>query len=375
MNIGINGFEAVVPRFGFNKSGIPNRVGSSEYCFKLLKYLERIDRENNYVVFLPKSPTSDLPSESINWHYEVFKVIKFWTLWGLSKKIIRNKSKLNVFFSPTHYLPINLSTPAVISILDVSYVKYPELFTKKDLYKLKIWGKYSVSKADKILTISQSSKSDIIKTYGISGTKISVVYPGVREESVNYLSMESLLKKFNINKEYILFVGTLQPRKNIKKLIEAFSKIETNADLVIVGRKGWMYEDILSAPQEMGIENRVKFIHDATDDDLPSFYKYAKFFILPSLYEGFGLPILEAMKNGCPVITSDTSSMPEAGGDASLYIDPNDTEDISKKMKNLLEDDKLREDLIKKGYVQVKKFSWEKSARETLAILDEVGKK
>ncbi len=377
MVIGINGYEAVVPRFGFDpKTGLPNRVGSSEFCYQLLSSLSRLDKKNNYFIYLPVNPASDMPKETDKWHYIVFTSKKLWTLIGLSRKLSKNENKLDVFFSPTHYLPVITNSKSVISIMDVSYLHFPKLFKKKDLYQLKFWGKYSIKKAKKIITISQSSKSDIIKSYDIPADKIAVVYPGIeRVSSIQYsvLSMDELRNKFGIKNKYILFVGTLQPRKNLERLIEAFAKLKReDLDLVIVGKKGWMFEDILNAPKKFGVTDSVHFLHNVTDEDLPSFYRFAEIFVLPSLYEGFGLPVLEAMKYGCPVITSDISSLPEAGGDAALYVDPKDTDDIVLKMRKLLEDENLRKDLITKGTKQVEKFSWEKSASETLKVLEEV---
>lgn len=377
MTIGINGYEAVVPRFGYDpRTGIPGRVGSGEYCFELLVNLNRIDKKNNYIIYLPQNPTSDLPKESEKWHYRVVKPRKLWTLIGLSLEFLFRRSRPDVFFSPTHYLPIFSPKNSAISILDVSYVRFPELFKKSDLRQLITWTKFSVKKAKSIFTISQASKDDIIKTYGVLEKRITVTYPGVKLR--NTVQNSKLLKdNYGIEGDYVLFVGTLQPRKNIVRLIEAFSKSLNilisqypNIVLVIVGKKGWQYDDILVAPKKFGIENRVMFLENVTDEDLPSFYKNALCFVLPSLYEGFGLPVLEAMKYGCPVVTSNTSSLPEAGGDAALYVDPLSTDDIAKKLELIIKDEDLRKKLIKKGYEQVNKFSWEKTAKETLKALE-----
>jgi len=409
MKIGINGYEAVVPRFGLHKqTGLPNRVGSSEYCFNLLVNLNKIDRKNEYFVYLPVNPTTDMPAESENWHYKIVKKRSIWTLfdlsiWFLKQKLFKNrhseldsesyeipkqvrddiekKEKLDIFFSPTHYLPIYSPFLSAISIMDLSYIHFPQLFKKRDLYQLKFWTKLSVRKAKIIFTISNASKSDIIKIYGVPKKKVAVTYPGIKEENIKHeaLSMKDVKDKYGIEGEYILFVGTLQPRKNIKKLIEAFSKLSTfnsqlsTLNLVVVGKKGWMYEEILGAPKKFGIEDKVKFLDFVTDEELQALYKNALCFILPSLYEGFGLPVLEAMQNGCPVITSNISSLPEAGGDAALYVDPQDVNDIADKIQKVISNQKLRDDMMEKGYKQVKKFSWEKTARETLKALEEVG--
>lgn len=383
MKIGINGYEAVVPRFGHNKeTGLPNRVGSGEFCFQLLSKLSKIDTSNEYSVFLPVEPSSDMPKEKEKWKYVVFHSKKLWTLLDLSKKL--KNYKLDVFFSPTHYLPLYTSSPSVISILDVSYLYFPNLFKKKDLYQLRLWGGCSIKKAKKIITISNSSKNDIIKMYKVNPDKVSVVYPGIKQDlglKIKDLSMNDLSKKYGIKGDYILFVGTLQPRKNIVKLIEAFSLIRNHKSsigdlsLVIVGKKGWQFEDILNAPKKYNVEDRVKFLDSVSDENLPSLYKNAFCFCLPSLYEGFGLPILEAMQYGCPVATSSVSSLPEAGGDAAVYFDPENVEDIKKSLESIIQSSELRDKLIKKGYEQVKKFSWEKTARETLKVLEEVGNK
>jgi glycosyltransferase involved in cell wall biosynthesis len=212
--------------------------------------------------------------------------------------------------------------------------------------------------------------------------KIVVTYPGIKFEIRNSKSETNskfkmqnskfLKTKYGIEGDYVLFVGTLQPRKNIARLIEAFSRIKDNTQLVVVGKKGWLYEEILEAPKKFGVQDRVKFLDFVPDEDLPLFYQNALCFVLPSLYEGFGLPVLEAMKYGCPVITSNVSSLPEAGGDAALYFNPEDISDIAANLRLMITKPQLRKELIKKGFEQIKKFSWEKTARETLKTLMEV---
>ena len=317
-----------------------------------------------------------MPTPTPNFSYKIVGPRKLWTRIGLPIKLFTENSRPDVFFTPTHYGPRFSPVPTAISIMDLSYIHFPQLFKKNDLYQLKNWTKLSAKKAKKIFTISEFSKNDIIKTYGVSKEKVVVTYPGIKQDlrlKIKDLSMEDLNKKFGIKGEYILFVGTLQPRKNIVRLVEAFSKLKkNNLQLVIVGKRGWLYEDILSAPQKFGVTDNVKFLDFINDEDLPSLYKNALCFVLPSLYEGFGLPVLEAMKYGCPVLTSNVSSLPEAGGDAAVYFDPENTGDITKKIEKVISDEKLREEMIKKGKIQVKKFSWEKTARETLRALEEL---
>jgi glycosyltransferase involved in cell wall biosynthesis len=273
--------------------------------------------------------------------------------------------------------------------MDVSFLRFPELFNTSDLYQLQSWTAYSVKKAARVLTISNSSKDDIIKAYHVPSEKVVTVYPGIKETVTlepQIYGMNQLQNKYHLSGNFILFVGTLQPRKNISRLIEAFSAIKSSSDtqtqgshfkdleLVIIGKKGWLYEEILQAPQKFGIKEHVTFLENINDEELSLFYKHAQCYVLPSLYEGFGLPVLEAMKHGCPVITSNSSSLPEAGGDAALYVDPEDVDDIAAKIAKLVSDRSLRDELIEKGKKQVTKFSWDKAARETLAVLEDVAR-
>jgi len=396
-----------------NEANVENRVGIGEYAYELLMQFyesqkSKVKSQNHnskFKIYLKNKPINDFPKEQERWRYSVFGPRKLWTQFALPLNLYFIRPRPDVFFSPTHYAPRFSPIPTVISIMDLSYIHFPEMFKRLDLYQLRNWTAYSVRNAKRVLTISQASKDDIIREYHVAPDKVVVTHPGVKKFSIfnfqfsmksQFSNFEKIRNKYGIRKDYILFVGTLQPRKNITRLIEAFSKILRYKDtkilsekkspsilvsqypsisLVIVGKKGWLYEEILEAPKKFGIEDRVKFLGFVSDEDLPLFYQNALCFVLPSLYEGFGLPVLEAMQYGCPVITSNVSSLPEAGGDAALYVDPKNVSDISNKIKMLINDDKLRQEMIEKGYKQIKKFSWEKTARETLRVLEEVARK
>lgn len=363
-----------------NEANVTKRVGISEYAYQLLLQFSEPEFQNqntNFIIYLKDKPLASLPKENENWQYRVLKPGKLWTQWRLPLDLFFHRPRPDVFFSMTHYAPRFSPVPSVIAVMDVSYFRYPEMFNASDLYQLRNWTAYSIKNAKKVLTISNSSRDDIIKAYKTSKDKVITTYLGIKKIvslEPRVFGMNQLQSKYHISDKYILFVGTLQPRKNISRLIEAFSKIKKeDLDLVIIGRKGWQYEEILEAPKKFGVEGRVKFLENIQDDELDVFYKYALCYVLPSLYEGFGLPVLEAMQRNCPVITSNVSSLPEAGGDAALYVNPEDVDDIAAKITELVDDKKLREELIEKGKKQVKKFSWEKAAKETLDILVEVG--
>lgn len=367
-----------------NEANISNKVGIGQYAFELLNQFSKFQiQDSRFQIYLKENPNDEMPEKTMNWQYEVFGPKKLWTQLALPFKLYTQSQKPDIFFTPSHYAPRFSPIPTAISIMDMSFELFPEMFNKDDLYQLQNWTRYSAKNAALIFTISEASKNDIMKIYGISGEKIIVTPLGIREVSSSkyqVVSMEKLQEKYQIGSKYILFVGTLQPRKNIERLIEAFSKLEVrrktddlrDLQLVIIGKKGWQYEPILAAPQKFGVEDTVKFLDFVTDDDLPAFYSNATCFVLPSLYEGFGLPVLEAMKYGCPVLTSNVSSLPEAGGDAAVYFDPENVDDITKQIERVLSDSALRKEMAAKGHEQVKKFSWERSAKQTLEALEGV---
>lgn len=371
-----------------NEANVERKVGISEYSFHLLEQLKKFSPSTDgsnfqFSIYLKEDPRKELPQESKGWQYRVLKPGKFWTQWRLPLDLYFRRPRPDVFFTTSHYAPRFSPVPTVVSVMDLSYLYFPEMFKARDLMQLKSWTSYSVKNAKKVITISNSSKFDIIKEYKIPEEKVVVVYPGIKPVSrpkPHVCDMDTIKAKFGISSDFILFVGTLQPRKNISRLIEAFSKVSGNEkiphdlQLVIVGKKGWLYEEILKKPKELGLEEKVKFLNFVSDDELAVLYQQAVCFVLPSLYEGFGLPVLEAMKHGCAVITSNVSSLPEAGGNAALYVDPLDVNDISEKIQKLIVSKSLRYELKEKGEKQVEKFSWEKTAKETLKVLEEAGR-
>jgi len=368
-----------------NEANVEHRVGVGEYAFQLLRKFSQLNRPDlKFVIYLKNNPLPHLPSTHKQWKYRVLRPEKLWTQWRLPLDLYFHNPKPDVFFTPTHYSPRFSPVPTVISIMDLSYLYFPELFNQGDLYKLRNWTAYSAKNARKILTISNASRNDIIKEYKVSPSDVVTTHLGIKEAvslQPHVYSMNELKAKYGLSDKYFLFVGTLQPRKNIIKLIEAFAKLRKHEEqkedlqLIIIGRRGWMFEDILAAPEKFGVAEHVKFLENISDAELPLFYQNAISYVLPSLYEGFGLPILEAMQHDCPVITSNISSLPEAGGDAALYINPEDVNDIADKMKKVLHSNELRKELIAKGKLQIKKFSWDKTAKETLAVLEEVAQK
>ena len=370
MIIAIDGYEA-------NEK---ERVGIGRYAYEILRHLYLLNlAHHSYRIYFPSPPRSDMPPETPWWQYRVLQPKKFWTLFRLPLALSTDIPKADVVFSPTHYIPRFTNIPRIMSIMDVSYLHYPELFRPGDLYQLTRWTAYSVSHAARILTISEFSKNAIIKAYGVRPDKVVVTYPGVTTMPNAKCQMPNVWERYKIRKHYILSVGTLQPRKNYVRLIEAFAKfLKANKqrfgeiDLVIVGKKGWLYEKILAAPVRFGVTDRVKFLDFMPEVALAALYENALCFALPSLYEGFGLPVLEAMARGVPVVVSSVSSLPEIAGKAGIYVDPDDVGSIQKGLETALSE--KNDTRIAEGLSQVKKFSWENAARKTLEVLEDIGR-
>lgn len=373
MRIWIDGYEA----------NVPQRLGSSKVAFELLRHLEKIDRKNDYAILLPVAPMEDFPKEREGWNYKIFRPNQLWTIFALPLALYASRVKPDLIFSPTHYIPRFSPVKRVVTIFDLAYLHFPEMFKKDDLWKLNNWTKFSVENAEHIVTISDASKQDIIKYYQVEKKKITVAYPGYDSEIFrpikDLLKIKEATQKYKIEGNYIIYVGTIQPRKNLLRLIEVFTKIE-GLKLVIVGktmgfgREGWMFEEILRKPQELGIEDKVIFTGFAPTEDLLYLLNGAQAFILPSLYEGFGIPVVDAMACGTPVIVSNVSSLPEVVGQAGTLVDPYNIEQMEQVIRTVAFDKKLQLQKSKEGLKQAAKFSWRKMAKTVLKVFEEVNK-
>lgn len=379
MKIWIDGYEA----------NVPQRLGSSQVAFELINNLEKIDEKNDYTIILPEPPLDDLPKERKGWNYKILKPKRFWTKIALPLALYRAKQKPDLIFSPTHYIPrfAPASVKRIVTIFDLSFLHFPEMFTKKDLWQLTNWTKFSADNADHIITISKFSKKDISKEYDLSQEKITIAYPGYNRKVFHPVNskekIKGILEKYDIKDSYIIYIGTIQPRKNIQRLIEAFGQIinrgqkfKEGLQLIIVGKtkgegkQGWMYEDILQAPKNLGIEDKVKFLGFVPTEDLSLLLSGAEAFVQPSLWEGFGIPVVEAMATGTPVIVSKVSSLPEVIGNAGLLVDPYSVSQIEQAIRLLLTEKKLRQKYARAALTKAKNYSWKKMAQTVLKTFE-----
>jgi len=366
-----------------NEANQKSRVGIGQFAFNIIEELERIDKKNEYFVYLKESPLSDLPKERGGWKYLIFGPSKFWTQFALPFKLFTQKQKLDIFFTPSHYAPRFSPVPTVISIMDLWHHRHPEQFAKKDLYQLTKWEGYSVRRASHIMTISEFSKREILDIYQIPADRVTVAYPGFTKFQIPdskfqiNTNIQKIKQKYKINGNYLLYLGTLQPKKNVEGLIRAFSLLiadyQSPITLVVAGKKGWLYEKIFELVKELKLEDKVVFTGFVEEEDKPYLLAGAKAFVFPSFYEGFGIPVLEAMSLGVPVVISKEGSLPEVGGQTAIYFDPYKVESMAASLRKVLNlNDKEKNEIIKAGYKQAKKFSWEKCAKQILTTLERV---
>lgn len=362
MRLGIDG----------NEANTDERVGSNVYAYELLSWFHKLDTTNDLRVYLKTSPLPDLPHEREKWNYRVLGPSLLWTRWRLPLDLYLHKPRPGIFFTPGHYAPKYCPTRLAISIMDLSFLSFPEMFRKRDLYKLVHWTADSIRRADLIFTISEFSKHDIIKHYNVPEEKIRVTYPGIDAErysrSIAASEIELTKRKYAIDTDYILYLGTLQPRKNLVRLIRAFSQSDASSlKLVISGKKGWLYDEILKEGKRLDIQRRIIFTDYLKPEETPALVKGAKAVILVSLYEGFGLPIAEAMALGTPAVVSNTSSLPETIGDVGIKVDPLDVKSIARGINQAIQlNESQRNNILVKSKQRSNLFSWEACARKTL---------
>lgn len=349
--------------FDGSRAFTDKKTGTENYSYNLLKALAKIDQKNLYIVYL-RTQGLALQGWPNNFKFQVINWPRLWTQGGLALKTF--EEKLDVLFVPSHTLPIvrKPGLKTVVTIHDLGSQYLPQMHQFKQRAYLRLMQSYQLKTASKIIAVSKATKDDLVKKVGLDPEKIEVVYEGYDREKFKIdTQVDSLIP-------YFLFVGTIQPRKNLERIIRAFAKIK-DKNLVIAGLKGWLSDEIYKLPKKLGIESRVKFLGYVPDEKLPALYSGAEAFLFPSLFEGFGLPILEAQACGCPVITSNISSMPEIAGKGAVYVDPYSVDDIVDgvikcQMSN------VKSQMIKAGFENVKRFSWKKCAEETLKVLEEI---
>ncbi|MBU1992373.1 MAG: glycosyltransferase family 1 protein [Patescibacteria group bacterium] len=358
----------------------PAFTGIGRYVLELTENLFKLDKQNEYVLFFnnPEYKYFKPPNERVKkvlvdaGHYSFAEQTTF------LKKL--NKEKLDLMHFTHFNAPLLYNKPFIVTIHDLTLTLFPGQkmtnFTHRMAYHAVI--KHAVKKAKHVIAVSNNTKNDLGKFLKADTNKVSVVYEGIAPEfkPIKGHKLELVRGKYDIQKPFLLYTGVFRSHKNLVNLVKAFAVIRKNykldIQLVITGREDKYYPEVKNTIEQLGLQNEIVMPGLVPEEDLISLYSTATIYVFPSLYEGFGLPPLEAMQCGTPVVCSNASCMPEVCGDAVLFFNPNDLSDIAEKVHTLYKDKNLQKKLIKKGLEHVQKFSWEKMAKETLKLYNSV---
>jgi glycosyltransferase involved in cell wall biosynthesis len=363
MLIGIDASRATAAR----------RTGTENYSLHLIRELLNLGQQHRFRLYFNQAPSPGLLPG--NAEQRVIPCPRLWTHVRLSWEMWARPPDL--LFVPSHVLPLVHPRRSVVTVHDLGYHYYPEAHTLSQNLYLRWSTRYNARTAARVLADSEATCRDLVRHYGVPPEKIVVVYPG-RDETLAPVTDVALLAamraRYGLSGPYLLYVGTLHPRKNLVRLVQAFASFSQspipNLQLVLAGQKGWLYDEIVTQVRRSGLADRVVLTGYVPDADLPALLSGALAFVYPSLYEGFGLPVLEAMACATPVVCSNVSSLPEVVGDAALLVDPLDMEAWVVALRQITADEGLRRELVERGLCQVRRFSWRRCAEETLQVLE-----
>ncbi|HNR96496.1 MAG TPA: glycosyltransferase family 1 protein [Anaerolineae bacterium] len=372
-------------RIGIDYTAAVNQgAGIGRYARQMTRALLELDRENEYVLFVPSaSPEASRASESAivgqanvslaRLPLSERALVALWHRLRVPVPVELFSGRLDVFHSPDFALAPVLRARTLVTVHDLSFRRVPECFKPALLSYLNRVVPRSVARADIVLADSESTRNDAIELLRLAPERVFVVYAGVDSRFHRVTDqglLEDVRSRYSLPGRFVLSVGTLQPRKNYVRLIEAFSRLSGVEDvsLVISGARGWLYEEIYRRVEELGLSSRVLFPGYVAEADLPALYSLSEVFAFPSLYEGFGLPPLEAMACGTPVVVSRASSLPEVVGNAGCLVDPLSVEEIAGTLQALLDSPARRADLAEQGVAQAARFTWSEAARVLLGL-------
>ena len=284
---------------------------------------------------------------------------------------ILRRIQADLAHGPVFIGPLRAPCPVVLTIHDLSFIRFPTLFRPSNRLYLTVFARLSARRARRLIAVSRHAASEATQLLGVPAERIDVVHNGV-DPSFRPLSAKAVAayrKQEGLPEKYLLHVGTLEPRKNLVRLVEAFGRVhDSEMCLVLAGGKGWYYNEVFAKVEELQLGSSVIFAGYVPNGELPLLYNGAFSLVYPSLYEGFGLPVLEALACGTPALTSTSSSLPEVAGDAALVVDPNDVDEIAGGMRRLMADETLRQELRERGLTRAQQFSWRRTAQETARV-------
>jgi glycosyltransferase involved in cell wall biosynthesis len=353
-----------------------HRTGTEHYARRLIDALLALPSHHTFSLYFRHPPPTGWPPPRPGQPAPSLRVIPFprlWTHLRLAFELFARRPRPDVLFVPAHAVPLLQPVPAVVTVHDLGYRHFPRAHPPAQRRYLDWSTRFSARRAAHVLADSLATRADLARFYAIPESKVTVVYPG-RDESLRRVDPAPVRARYGLPAAYVLHVGTLQPRKNLARLIDAVAALQPRwpgLALVLAGRAGWLSQPILA--QARANAAFVRLLDYVPDEDLPGLYSGAAVFAFPSLYEGFGFPVLEAMACGVPVVCANAASLPELAGDAALLVDPAGTAALAAALDRLLADAALRQALIARGFAQIQRFTWSAAAAQTLHVLETVG--
>jgi glycosyltransferase involved in cell wall biosynthesis len=355
-----------------SRSTAVHRTGTEAYSLHLIRALLSLPTAHRFRLYFNAAPAPGLFPSRPDTEYRVIPLPRLWTHLRLAAEVTRDRPE--ILFVPAHVLPLAFAGRAVVTVHDLGYRLFPQAHPLLDRLYLD-WGtRWNSRRAQVIVADSEVTRQDLMAHYGIDPARIVVAYPGY-DETLHPVRepkrLAAVRQRYDIAGDYVLYVGTLQPRKNLIRLVDAFVSLpHTGVQLVLAGGLGWLSAPIVERARRAG----VILTGYVPDEDKAALLSGASAFVFPSLYEGFGFPVLEAMACGVPVVCSHTSSLPElvggVDGPAALLVDPSDTAGLAAGIQRILHDQALRTDLIQRGFDNLKRFSWDNCARQVLAAIE-----
>ncbi len=356
-------------------------AGITYYTKGILDEILKQDRKNYYDFFLfrlfPKLPVRVLgEGNNFSYRYQRFFPYKlFYKLHklGLGVPLETFFGRHDLYFFPNFVAYPHVGGKSVVVVHDLTFERVPQYVDRKNVDFLKKFVPSSVAQADHVVVNSEFTKDDLISTYRVPVDKVTVVYPGV-DPQVFYPQNEkdkiAVKRKYGIKKPFLLYLGTLEPRKNVPAVVRAYAALSNRKDfnLVLAGKKGWLYEEIFHTVEDLGLQKDVIFTDYVPDEDRPRLLSAAEVFVYPSFFEGFGMPVVEAQACGVPVVTSANTSLPEVVGDTALLVDPGKVEEVQTAVGRILSSSKLEDNLSKAGLENSRRFRWRESAQKVIEI-------
>ena len=354
-------------------------AGISWYIYHLLQHLPESGDGFRYTAFTGErrwTPVQGMAAALTRWPTQGPLGRIVWE--QLAQPYALASRRVDLVHSPAYVLPAAWSGPSVVTILDLSFMLFPERFRPLNRLYLNLFTRLSARRADRVIAISESTRRDAIRLLGLNADKVQTVYCGVDAffQPLDRQVIEAYRQRQGLPDTFILFLGTIEPRKNVEGVIDAYHQLTqqwvasdgTLPNLVIGGARGWYYEEVYRKVQQLELDSRVHFVGYVPAEDMALLYNAARAFIYPSFYEGFGLPVLEAMACGTAIVTSNTSSLPEVIGDAGLKVDPENTEQLGAALHQLLTDHEMREKFQAHARQRAAGFTWNRTAQDTVAV-------